>query len=109
MAFKNGLFEFQENWENLANAIIIKSADDYRYTVTREKKLLKKLANVPPASPKALSIRKEIETVRWDRDKIALFFKKSPWFVILGDISGTYVLGLLEEEAKEVLGQNDAV
>ncbi len=108
MASKNGLFDYQENWENLANAIIVKAADDYRYTVKREQNLLKKLNSISPASKKATTIRADLETVRWDRNKIALFFNNSPWFSMLG-ISGEYLLTLLEAEEREILGEMDAV
>ena len=73
---------FQKNWENLANAIIVQAADDYRWA----RKKLKE----DPYCLKAIRMIKEVEP-----------FFTSDWFRALTDVDGEMILSRLKEEIDE--------
>ena len=67
------------NYEMLANAIVVQAAKDYR---AARRKLLK-----DPYNLKALQTVKEVEV-----------FFRSDWFKVLTPVDGRTILKLLEEE-----------
>ena len=72
---------YQKNWENLANAIVEKAADDYR-------NVLKNL-KLDPFSPMALRDRKEIES-----------FFTSGWFAHLTRVDGKWLMERIQMEVR---------
>ena len=69
----------QENWENLANAIIINAVEDYQ---SAYKRLLR--------NPKSEFRRKEVE-------KLEEFFRGS-WYAALTDLDPDYLIRRMQEE-----------
>ena len=69
----------QKNWENLANAIIVQAADDYRWARRQLKE--------DPYCLKAIRMIKEVEP-----------FFVSDWFRTLTDADGWMILSKLREE-----------
>ena len=70
----------EENYEKLANAIIIQAADDYR-------KAAKRLKHNP-------NHRESKETI----EEVERFFR-SDWYSVLTDVDGEFLLRKLKEEA----------
>lgn len=69
----------QRNWEELAQAIILKAVEDYR-------KARRKVRHFPDQKGAQATIR-EVER-----------FFRSPWFAQLTDVDGEYLLRKLKEE-----------
>ena len=70
----------RQNWEDLANAVVLKAVEDYR-------KIRKQLREDPDQALLQKKIR-ELER-----------FFRSPWFSILCDIDGSTILYNLRREA----------
>ena len=70
----------RQNWEDLANAIILKAVDDYRLASRR-------IRNVPDDEKSRKRIR-EVEQ-----------FFRSQWFRQLSDVDGSTILYNLRREA----------
>lgn len=71
-----------ENYQNLANAIIILAAKDYRAALRRLKK--------SPGNQMAESEIKELER-----------FFRSPWYEMLTDVDGEYLIKRIREDEEE--------
>ena len=70
----------RDNWEDFANAIILKAVDDYRLASRR-------IRNIPDDEKS----RKRIREVEW--------FFRSEWFRLLSDVDGSTILCNLRREA----------
>ena len=76
---KNGGIRMKRNWEDLAQAIILKAVEDYRHARRR-------VRHFPDQKGAQATIR-EVER-----------FFRSRWFAQLTDIDGEYLIRKLKEE-----------
>lgn len=71
-----------EAYQNLANAIVKNAADDYR------------------AALRGLERNPESKGYQSDAERIEKFFR-SPWYEMLTDVDGEYLIRRLQEDEKE--------
>ena len=71
--------DIEYGYEELANAIIIQAAKDYRSALKRLKK--------NPENKKAATMKRECER-----------FFHSPWYTMLTDVNPNYILNRIREE-----------
>lgn len=72
----------KETWENLANAVIIQAAKDYRIIARRLERF--------PASEKSRKELRELED-----------FFRSDWFKLLSSVNGPAILEQLRKEIRK--------
>lgn len=94
----------QRGFEDLANAIVLQAAEDYREAVRIERKYAAKPKDKPCYSPylrKASTAGRVVECARDEQKDVEQFFASS-WCKTLTTVNGALIVQKLREEAHKM-------